>query len=259
MKEEIKKFIYSKKSLVVWALIVLIMIVESVSLYLITLGEKSNYYYLDVAFLSGKSEGHIPQMIIFWFLPIILLLLFGDKILSEIENGTSNIYIVKKSKKKYINDKVKVGFLIGFGVVFLSLIINVIISFLLFKNNNIDIEFIESIKGIKGLEYSLWQFENPLISYLIYIIIASWFSGILSALVILLGTLIKDKKIVMASSFFIWFLLVSRGSKSVMNIFQPFNEFSLNDQISIFIESNIYVFVIILIIKIILKKRNDYV
>ncbi|MGL5479352.1 MAG: hypothetical protein ACRDCB_09970 [Clostridium sp.] len=260
MGEELIKFKNSKKNIALSLIIFLIMMSDIILIFGQNLinsgGDSSSYHYIVVSFLSGGSIGHIPQIILFWFLPIIVFLLIGDRSIDEINCGYQNMLITRKGKTKYVREKVVASFIITFVVIFVSIILNLFISSMLFKAP-IDSEYVNLLKE-SGLNFTAWQYENYISTYLIYVLIVCWFSGLISVLVTLFGIIVPDKKIVLSASFFFWIFLVYK-EKSIMNIFQPFTEYDLVLQSNIFLSSNIILLVMIIIFSIIIKVRRNYV
>lgn len=263
MKSELMKFIYSKKSIGVFLSIIIIVLTENIVIFrqaYINLSDKKMFNkFTDVTFLSAYSEGHIFQIILFWFLPIFMLLMYSDKVINEIKTAYVNTAIIKHNKKKYIYNKIKVGFLIGFCTIFIALTMNFILSFILFNGGEYTRFSNKNIEELSSMSLRAWQILNPVITNYIYIVIVSFFSGICMIMTTLLSFVIGDKKIVYILSFFSWFILVTRSKNSLMFIFQPFTEFDLNYQINTFNQSIIYFLIISAILMYIVRKRRDYV
>lgn len=258
MKSELMKFFRSKKSKIVAFLFIGIMILDNVIIFkdYIRLGlEKSEYLkYTHATFLAGASHGHLAQIIIFWFLPIFLLLLYSDKIINEIKSNEYIIEMVKKGKWKYVINKVSTGFVIGSAVMLVGLLLNLILSYILFKEGQHGF-----ISQYAHHPLRAWQNDNALLANIIYIISTSFFSGIMMSITVLLALVIKEKKITYIISFIVWFYLTLRRKFSIIHLFQLYTEYGLDNQSVVFVESSLYFIIIAVICYLIINKRRSYV
>lgn len=260
MKSEILKFINSKKSMIVFMFIIVVMLIENVFIYkdcCTFFQSKSDFYrYTDVTFLCGHSRGHIAQIIIMWFLPIFMLLLYSDKTINEIKSNYYSTEMVKNNENKYIINKLLSSFVIGFMVMITALILNLLLSAILFSGGE---KICVDIKPIDGHYVLLgWQNEHPLLTNIIYDLICAFFSGIIMSMSTMMGFLIKDKKITYIASFIVWFWLIST-KLSVVQVLQPFTEYEVNSEIKAFIQATLLILSIIIGSICFAKKRKDYV
>ena len=127
---------------------------------------------------------------------------------------------IRENKKKYVLSKYLTSYLIPFIVVMISLLINFILSNILFMGG-------ESFHGLEALMecggYFEFQFKNPNLTYLIYILIASTMAGLSG--IMCQGIVFISRKYIVAYfvSFMVWIVLISIRY-NIAYIFQPFIE-----------------------------------
>lgn len=72
-------------------------------------------------------------MLLLWLLPFFVLNMISDRYISEEKRGYVNILLSRGSKKKYYMTKYISSFLIPFCVLAISLLVNFILSQIVFR------------------------------------------------------------------------------------------------------------------------------
>lgn len=205
------------------------------------------------AFLSANSIGHIPQIVIDWLLPIILLIMGCDSSNREKKLGTKSIYLVKENRRKYYTAKLAVSFSTPAIMFFIICIINWFLSIAIFRTG----------PSFAGLEQHVspeteptlfFQFNHPFETYFCYILIFCFSAGLCGLMCQALSLLITDIKKVYLLSFIIWFSQMSIPPY-LANAMQPFTETSMMDTFLGILRFTLTVLVIV-IICLLAKRRN---
>ena len=87
----------------------------------------------NASFLARNTQGHASQMLLLWLLPFFVLNMISDRYISEEKRGYVNILLSRGSKKKYYMTKYISSFLIPFCVLAISLLVNFILSQIVFR------------------------------------------------------------------------------------------------------------------------------
>lgn len=236
IKKEIKTFFKSKLQIAVFLVTILIMILDVYLVYNINTplqeylsgGEfdaNNIYHPTKAAFLSGKSRGHIPQIILTWYMPLFVLLLCSDNYVTEHGRKYSHIMMTHVGKKKYVLHKYIASFLIGTGWFAVGIIVNFLAAFVVFrggKSFSLSLNFFEEIAS----ESDIFIYSHPYLIYFLYSAGAVLIAGICSVLCRSVAFLAKKYKHTYFISFAIWMVLVI-SPFSVAELFQPFTEYGL--------------------------------
>ena len=167
------------------------------------------------AFLSGSSRGHIPQEMIIWFLPVFCLFIHADNYVFEKKLNYQNLIFVRLSKKKLFFLECISSYMIMFLLSFVSLGLNFIICYLLFKN------------GQATYYSTTLQNINPFLVYFIYFIVFCNIAGILSSSLKALSYAFPNSIILYSTGLGLWFLQIS-SPYSITYVMQPFIEYGLD-------------------------------
>ncbi|WKB37050.1 DUF2705 family protein [Terrilactibacillus sp. S3-3] len=160
-----------------------------------------------IAFLlAGESEGHITQILLFWFLPIYLLILCSDDYIQDVKTGYNNILIVKIGKADYIRDKFITSFLFPCLTMLFSLAINLVLSVIIFAGGTES-----SMMKIHDPANILFNFSqvHPLLIDIIFSLNVSLFAGLAGMLGASASFIFPDRNICLSAFFF--FYLVHIG------------------------------------------------
>lgn len=182
-------------------------------------------------FLAGYSNFGMLQSILFWFLPIYLMLLVADDSIVEFKTGYYNIIMNKCTKRSYCLEKVVTSFVVSFLIIFFALLLNLLLVSLFFSSGTYNIYEGLDLTGNSFFEACL---KHPFITDILYLILVSLIAGICGSLGAACSLFFKDKKYAYVVTFAMWFILVMQ-KKSLMLLLQPFNEYPLSDLLEILI------------------------
>lgn len=186
-------------------------------------------YHPAIAFFLSGSGGHIPQILLFWFLPIYFLIICSDDYIQDVKYGFNAIMISKQGKRTYIKVKFIISFLVPFLTIFISLLINLLLSYVLFAGGTFSFGLFEmSFEDDLLHEFSL---NNPFLTALMFLFNVSIFSGLAGTLGVSTSMIFPEKKYTYPAAFFIWFVLIILNN-SLMNLFQPFTEYGFYDVVT---------------------------
>ncbi len=239
LKKEILTIFYSKKTIILICVLFTIPIIDlglfiyTSRLYDFFLHPESYDGSIDpsllthptrAAFLSAASRGHLVQMVYIWLLPIFLLNLYSDHSISENLKGYTNIITTRIKKSTYIKAKFLVSFLFSFILVFTSMMLNYVVSILIFKGGQ-DFSGLDLLLGDSSL-YT-FSFNYPYLTYFIFILIFSISSGLCGIICQGFSLLLKSYKHSYFASFFTWIILIVMPP-SITYLFQPYQEYGFN-------------------------------
>ncbi|QTL52612.1 DUF2705 family protein [Priestia aryabhattai] len=204
--------------------------------------------------LVGMSEGHIPQILLFWFLPIYTLVLCTDSYIQDVKTGMNNLIISRKGKRAYFLNKLYSSFLIPFVVMFVALLINLILAFIINAGETGSSGLLE----MNNSENKLFTFSQhyPLLINIIFLINVSFFTGLAGLLGLSISIMFPDRKYTYPLSFFIWFILVALPNHTVTMVMQPFTEYDY-DYIGSSWVVNFLILFIITIVAYFYKEKTD--
>lgn len=176
------------------------------------------------SFLSGSSQGHVSQMMLIWVLPVYLLIMYSDFYVQEKKLGYSNIVLSKISRNKFLSIRFFVSFLFPFSILFISLIINFILSIIIFNGG-------QSFQGMESFSnsHSLLGFSlnNSYLVYIGYILIFSLIAGCCGVICTSLSFLFTKYKYVYSIAFFVWIIQIILPN-SLTYLMQPFIEYGFD-------------------------------
>ncbi|MGP7817837.1 DUF2705 family protein [Niallia sp. 01092] len=225
MKSSFLRIYKNRKSMIFFWIIIFVPLIEVCFLYINKIKWGTDYHPAIAFFLSG-SGGHITQILLFWFLPIYFLIICSDDYIQDVKYGYNAIIISKVGKKIYIRNKFIMSFLVPFITMLTALVLNLILSYILFAGGTFSFGLFEMSFGDDLLhEFSL---NNPFLTALSFLLNVSIFSGLAGALGASVSMIFKNSKYSYPAAFFIWFTLIILNN-SLMNLFQPFTEYGFDD------------------------------
>lgn len=231
-KSHFKRIIYNPLKMLIVIMMVMIPSLEVFQLvYQLRNFELTRTIY-KLFFLSGAGRGHLFQIIYLWILPLYLLFIVADDCCTDEKTGYKYTLLSKLGKNKYLSEKWKMSFGISFSIMFISLILNIILVYIFFASRCSDIYLSQEMMGVTGGLKSFF-INYPLLSYFAYIFIASLIAGLLGLLSAVISTIFRDRKYAYAITLLIWLVFIVKD-ESIMLVFQPYIEFSLNMLIKIF-------------------------
>ena len=179
------------------------------------------------AFLSRSTHGHATQIMLLWLLPFMVLNLVSDRYIWEAKRGYNNIMLSRGAKKKYILSKYTASFLIPFAVILLSMLLNFILSQVIFRTGT-------SFMGVEtsfDIKYGKWFYlegKYPNLIYLLYIFVTSVLAGMCGLITQSLAFISKRYTITYILGFFIWMWLQTTPY-NLTYATQPFIEYGFED------------------------------
>lgn len=242
MKSNILRIYKDKRSMVIFWLIIIIPCIDLIAL---KLQWETNFNPLIAFFLVGSSEGHITQILLFWFLPIYLLILCSENYIQDVKMGYQKILISAIGKRKYFWGKIKVSFLVPFFLMLISLLINLFLSYLVYAGGT------ES-SGI----FENFSYQHPLMIDIIFLLCVSFITGLAGVLGSSVSFIFPDRKYAYSLTFFIWFILIALPNDSITILMQPFTEFGFDYFIRAFLV-NVLILISIPIFAYIYKVKTD--
>lgn len=160
------------------------------------------------SFLSGRSEGHIGQMLIAWLLPIYLLFVIGDSYIKEKKLGYSSFRQCRVSRKRMLKADLIVSFLIPFIIILIFLAINFLLAFIVFHGGT-NFNDLQTYIGTNGLSaIDTLQLLHPYTTYFIYMIMFAVVAGLYSMVCKSITWIVPQYAFVYPFSYFVWMLFV---------------------------------------------------
>lgn len=191
-------------------------------------------YYPDYcSFLSCNTVGvgHTLQSIYLWLLPLYMLFIFSNDCIWDFESGYVNLIQAKMGKKKYIIENLKKSFWGASGIICIGLLLNLLISHIVFFGAAGDKYEDELILNT----FYRFEIEHKLLTNIIFILLCSFVLGMVSMASTMMSISIKNIKIVYGFIFTLWIALCLKKN-SVVLLFQPHSEYYLDTLIPLFLE-----------------------
>ncbi len=233
MKAEFLKYIKSKKFLMMFIVLMILSIVQSVDTFYYT--KIIDFYHSDAnpAFLSILSNNNNIKftLILNWLMPIYLTLSYCDKYNIERKHGMQNIYLTKMNRKKHFFVKMGISFINPFILVGTPVLFNLLtnISFLHGGSSFFGFETY-SREQLEIFEY--YPMEHPYITYLLCFLSFLVICGILGCVCQSICIITRDNKISYVLCLILWMLYFTDSRFSVDATISPFTfEYRLIDGI----------------------------
>ncbi|OEQ03090.1 hypothetical protein [Listeria monocytogenes] len=241
MKNQFTYLINNKTTQGMFILILLIPCIEIVQLYIMLKPDAVNIHPAFAFFLAGSSRGHITQILLLWFLPVLSLLLGADSSIQEYQTGVRNIIINKIGKKSYILQKLAVSFILCFITMFTTLLLNFILVSIIFLGGTYKM----GLNGLGSLN-TLFDFsiQNPYLADIGFGFMACLMAGMAGLIATSSSLFFLNKKFAYPAAFFIWFLMILPNN-SIMFIFQSFTEYGFEIILPIFLVFSLIVLIIV--------------
>ena len=90
----------------------------------------------DLASFLSSTLFNGAQILFLWYLPIYFLILTSDDCIEDYHTGYKNILVSKLGRKKYFAVNILKGFIFAFVAVFLSFILNLIMTNIIFSGGS---------------------------------------------------------------------------------------------------------------------------
>lgn len=165
------------------------------------------------------------QLLLIWYLPLYLVVIVADDCIEDYKTGYKNILISKWGKKSYFKTNILKGFVFSFCIIFLSLMLNLVLTQIIFSGGSYVCYDSDTIQKIDNLRDSL---KYPLITNIIYIILTSVVSGVVGMGATAISMTVHNRLIVYPIIYIMWYIPTAL-EKSVFLALQPFTEYSVSD------------------------------
>lgn len=179
----------------------------------------------NYAFFLCHSTGHLFQRIFIMFLPLFYLALFGDDVINDYKTRYYTQIISRVGVKKYYREKFSFAFITPFIITVVSLLINLGLCHLFFKNGTHFGGIDEFVEGSKSIAFVV-SMKHPLITDLLYTILAGIVAGLCTIIVVSISMVLKNKKSAYPLSFIIWYCFYFLDV-NISNLTQPFLEIKI--------------------------------
>lgn len=212
---------------------------------LVLINGESMYSPFYMTFLAGSSVmvQKIFQIVYLWVLPIYLLIVACDDIAVDFVADYRIALISRLGKKQYFLKSLLTSFLVGFGLIFSGLMMNLLQVGVLFRGGNYS-RF--DVAGEKGKTFFSFSLHHPLITNLIYILLFSVLAGMVSAAGCSLLFVMKERAKVYPLIIALWIFAVL-WDPSLMESIQPFNYEHVGDALPAYLIAFGMYFIIVLI------------
>lgn len=186
-------------------------------------------------FQSAQLTPGVLHSLYFWFLPMFLLLMVADDVLTDMRTGIYDVLVLKIGRKKYCIEKIITSFLVSFVVVVTGLLLNFVIVHIVFRGG----DYSQVLELALDIDEDLnpmfaWSVGHPYITDFIFILLAGIISGMAGAMGAAVSLFFKNKKIAYIVAFVLWQIL-GLQDLSLFLIFQPYSEYLLQEYIQIFV------------------------
>lgn len=194
-------------------------------------GVDLNPYYS--MFLDLNNEFYFLHQIYFWFLPLYFTLLIGDDGIEDFALSYKNVLVSKVGRKRYICEKLVSSFIVTFLIIFVSLMLNYILVFIVMRGGDWWLTAGIELPWNKLFTVSV---KHPVITNIVYSLITAFIGGLSTCSGCSLCMVFKSKKYAYPSIFLVWYIL-SHIEYPITMLFQPFTEYDFNVLVQPFIIS----------------------
>ncbi len=224
IKQEFLKTVKSNKGKFVFLILLIVSLADNISGIVQSkpLGACYNIHPAMLSLLSGQA-GLICYALFVWILPITLMILYGDKTISEKKKGILRIYLSSCGRKKLFLSKMCVSFFLSIIYCGIPLLVNLLIS-IVFHNNSTSFFGMEKFKfeDIGWFWYN--SIHHPYIAWFVYFFSAMFVFGLLGVLCQSVSMIVNDNKTAYITSFAIWITLFC-SKYNITMIIQPYTEY----------------------------------
>lgn len=186
-----------------------------------------------MTFLAIGSGSKFFQMVVLWFLPLMLMLVFCDEFAEDFTTGYKNVLITKIGKGKYIVKSILKTFLFSFLMFLSMLLLNWLFTDIAMDGATATV-FDDVLPYYRDRTWFVYSFYHPKLINLCYIIATSLIAGVVGGSCAALFIAFHNRKIVYPVGFLPWFIAFNM-KKSITMALQPFTEYSLRSLLPIYI------------------------
>ncbi len=224
IKHELIKTFHSKRSIIIFIILMVISIADNIVGILQT-GPDGYCYNIHPAFvslLSGQA-GLICYALYIWIMPITLMLLYCDRSVNEKRIGITSMYLTKIGRKKFFRSKILMSFLLPFIYCAVPLITNLII-YIIFLHDGTSFFGLEKMKINEIGSFFFNSIHNPYITWIVYLFLAMFMFGLLGIMCQSVSLITNDNKTSYIVNFAIWITFFCSDYNMTM-IIQPYTEY----------------------------------
>ena len=179
-------------------------------------------------FLATFLPGTITnwgQRLLFWYLPLYLLLLVAEDCIEDVKTGYKNILVTKWGKRRYVTHNFIKGFLISFMVLFSSLVLNLLMAEIAFHGG-----YVLGASGMEVEKIPAMQaaYQSPMLTNCVYILMACFLSGMVGLGAVSISMMLPNRFLAYPIVYFIWYI-PSTFKRPIILAIQPFTEFWMSD------------------------------
>jgi hypothetical protein len=172
--------------------------------------------------INGSFTFH---RLLFWFLPIYLLIVSAEDVIEDYATGYRNILVTLKGKKKYLTENYLKSFIMSFLVIFLSLMFNLLLCHIIFYGATY-FPFADLMVDFEKEHLFAKCVNHPTVANIAFILFTSFLSAVIGMTSTSLALSFHNRKAVYVASFVLWFIPLT-FHKSIMLSIQPFSEYDL--------------------------------
>jgi hypothetical protein len=251
VKSHLLRIFKDKKSMAVVWLIILMPCIDVIAL---KLQWRAKFHPAIAFFLAGTSEGHMMQILLYWFLPIHLLILCAESYIQDVKSGSHTIWISSMGKRAYFGNKLAVSFLVPFAVMLFALLLNLLLVSIVYAGGTES----NGLFDMDGNHDPLFLFSqaHPILVDILFMLNVCLFTGLVGMFAMSISFVFPDRKYAYPLAFFIWFILLALPTRSVIKLMQPFTEYGIDFMIPAFL-TNFTILTIIPIALYIYKVKTD--
>lgn len=218
--------VYKQRNTKIGALIILLL--PLFDLFINYLGSRNELFSPWIAnFLSASGEGHIAQVTMWYFTPLLILLLISEIGIERKQSGMLNVELLR-NKNSVMRLLTKVIIVSG-GTYITALLLNFIFSLIVFHAGTYDLGLseiaqLDTNNVVLGFK---WQMSNPYLTLVIYTILSLGYWLSITVLTYGLGFIVEKKLELYVVSLVIYYIVVMLVNPLVT--IQPFTEFPISD------------------------------
>ncbi|WP_042354101.1 hypothetical protein [Bacillus rubiinfantis] len=246
------RLIHSKKAVF---MTILLFLIPAVDLLLVSRDYDSLVPFLST-FLSSSSLGHIPQILLKWFLPVYLLILCADNYIEDYHTGFRYIIGSKQGRFRYYRNTILGNMSFSFIVIVTSLFLNMLLAYILFRNGQNDMG--HSLEIAAGNHLEVITLTYPVLTNIIYILIFGFLTSLAAGFSTVICWCFPSRKYAYPLSFIIWYSQILGGMSSLAMATQSFNELDFTG-ISMILTRASLLFILIIVIGFVYKVKMDEV
>ncbi len=224
IKNEFKKIFKSKKSRIVFIFLIVFAVADSILAAIECRRELASDLYAHPVYftLIGGGRAYSVVSLIYYFMPVFLILSYCDKYIKELKNGIIPVYYTKIGRKKYFFSKTITAFLHPFMLCGIPYILNFAINSVIFHGGT-DFSSMQTWPRDVLEERLYFSINHPYVIYFSFLLISLIVYGLLSVMCQSICFILKDNKLTYIVSLLIWIgIYFSNKNIAISLVLQPF-------------------------------------